>query len=231
MAEPIRAPRKEWDAVYHAAAQLDPLARCLGELHVRVAALEAMAKTVAMVVPITTADNLSPVEPAPQAQQGVPSAPELWELARVAKEQDRTGTGGPEWDDSHHIHQRDHIVAHRALFVHGFQRGLDAPRAPQGVTYEELVCLLREVEDNSLERLWKSSNRLQARHLLDHPRLGPLLRGEGAPAPVRVALPEEPIMDAWPGGEVCGEDAVVRYAWAAARAEVERQQQGGQADG
>ena len=41
MTEPIRAPQKEWDAVYHAAAQLDPLACCLVELRDRVVALEA----------------------------------------------------------------------------------------------------------------------------------------------------------------------------------------------
>ena len=74
-----------------------------------------------------------------------------------------------------------------------------------------------------------------ARWLINHPRIGPLLRGEGAGPPKRVVLPEEPPdrdpptwMDdrqayAW----CCGRSA----AWADFVTEVVRQQQGGQADG
>jgi hypothetical protein len=97
-----------------------------------------------------------------------------------------------------------------------------APQAQQGVTVEELVDCLPDAFKGDLDSF--------ARYLLSHPRLGPLLRGEGAPAPVRVVLPEEP---RYPNSLVSG-NAYYLYgyldAWAAARAEVERQQ-GGRADG
>jgi hypothetical protein len=94
-----------------------------------------------------------------------------------------------------------------------------APQAQEGVTVEELARILSEAPSDSPPPYW----------LLEHPRLGPLLRGEGAHAPVRVVLPEEP---RYPNSLVSG-NAYYLYgyldAWAAARAEVERQQ-GGQAD-
>lgn len=157
MPEPIRAPHKEWDAVYHAAAQLDPLACCLVELCDRVVALEAAGD--------------------------------------VAK-------------NSGH-----------------------ASAAPAGgVTEEELAdCLSANVV------VWPYwyNQRAFARHLLDHPRIGPLLRGEGTAAPVRVVLPERPPLPEHPTPGLTGGIYLNGYAygWAAARAEVERQQQGGQADG
>ena len=70
-----------------------------------------------------------------------------------------------------------------------------------------------------------------ARWLINHPRIGPLLRGEGGPAPKRVVLPEDPPFWRMPYVEGPGSaDAIARAVWAAARAEVERQQQGGQVD-
>ena len=91
--------------------------------------------------------------------------------------------------------------------------------APAGVTAEELV--------DCLPKRWNGSFEAFARHLLDHPRIGPLLRGEGAPAQKRVVLAKEPPAlpepgpIVWPG---------YLDGWLAARAEVARQQ-GGQADG
>ena len=88
-----------------------------------------------------------------------------------------------------------------------------APQAPQGVTVEELV--------DCLPNLWTGNHDDFARYLLNHPRLGPLLRGEGAPAPDPVDLYRQGRRDAW---------AAAARTMAAARAEVARQQ-GGQADG
>jgi hypothetical protein len=147
-----------------------------------------------------------------------------------------------------------------------------APQAPQGVTVEELACILSEAPIGDLGGAY---------WLLKHRRIGPLLRGEGYPAPKRVLLPEEPnngpalyelnrtrdrgcFLAGWRsaraeafrvGGQAIHAPApkpVVlpeevpdipwlfehdfrymqgrRDAWAAARAEVARQQ-GGQADG
>ena len=55
-----------------------------------------------------------------------------------------------------------------------------APQAPQGVTVEELV--------DCLPNSWTGDHDDFARYLLNHHRLGPLLRGEGAPAPDPVDL-------------------------------------------
>lgn len=101
-----------------------------------------------------------------------------------------------------------------------------APQAQQGVTVEELACIMREMPDTGYKG--------EAAWLLDHPRLGPLLRGEGAPAPKRVVLPEEPPAPVSnPKWFFAGDFRYVqgrRDGWKAAYAEVERQQ-GGQADG
>jgi hypothetical protein len=160
--------------------------RVVLEVHQRLLAVEARlprigtaADVAPQVVSITTADGLSPVEPAPQAQQGV--------------------------------------------------------------TVEELVCILSEAPTvqgpASAAWLlnWLLSHPRLGPLLLSHPRLGPLLRGEGAPAPVRVVLPEEPPLAALNAHAPTGPGAEVYWGacfttWAAARAEVERQQ-GGQADG
>ena len=96
-----------------------------------------------------------------------------------------------------------------------------APQAQQGVTVEELARILSEAPSGDL---------CPAYWLLKHPRIGPLLRGEGAPAPKRVVLPEAPPM---PRHFRSGQPGAFQRdgyceAWAAARAEVERQQ-GGQA--
>lgn len=113
-----------------------------------------------VVAPVTTADNLSPVEPAPQAQQGV--------------------------------------------------------------TVEELAYILSEAPSGDLGAAY---------WLLKHHRIGPLLRGEGAPAPVRVVLPEEPSDGpALYALNRTRDRGCFRAGWVAPRAEVERQQ-GGQADG
>ena len=99
-----------------------------------------------------------------------------------------------------------------------------APKSQQGVTVEELACIMREMPDTGYKG--------EAAWLRKHPRLGPLLRGEGAFAPKRVLLPEEPN-----NGPALYELNRTRdrgcflAGWKAARAEVERQQQGGQADG
>jgi hypothetical protein len=76
---------------------------------------------------------------------------ELWELARAAREQERPGTGGPAWDDSHFKHQRDHIVAHRALYqrgdAHGYRRCLVEAKATSELNSElarDLTLLQQE---------------------------------------------------------------------------------------
>ena len=99
--------------------------------------------------------------------------------------------------------------------------------APAGVSAEELA-------DSLPANAWAGpegySRQAFARHLLDNPRIGPLLRGEGAPAQKRVVLPEDPPFWRMPYVEGPGSaDAIARAVWAAARAEVECQQ-GGQVD-
>ena len=157
--------QKEWDAVYHAAAQCDPLACCLIELRDRLSTLQQQVDSGPKVCirPATTADGLSPVEP--------------------------------------------------------------APKAPQGVTVEELV--------DCLPNPWKGDLDSFARHLLAHDRLGPLLRGEGAPAAVPVVLPDKPpALVHVNGGRI--EDQAFRdgylSGWLALYNDLARQQ-GGQADG
>lgn len=184
MTEPIHAPQKEWDAVYYAAAQVDPLACCLVELRDRVATLEAAGGVVgnpghASAAPAGVTVNCLP-----------PISPAVW-----------VGTA--------------------------------ADVAPQVVSTTSAVLTVEELADCLPANAWAGpegySRQAFARHLLDHPRIGPLLRGEGAPAPKRVVLPEKPSM---PGLYWVGHDYRDGYrdAWATARAEVERQQ-GGQADG
>jgi hypothetical protein len=97
-----------------------------------------------------------------------------------------------------------------------------APQAQQGVTVEELACILSEAP---------TVRGLAAGYwMLKHPRIGPLLRGEPAPAPVPVVLPEAPPMPMRfsPGPPGAFQRDGYCEAWAAARAEVARQQ-GGQA--
>ena len=163
--------KDNWEALNSFGGEFGgPAKRCLFDLRDRLAAVEARlpwvgtaADVAPQVVPATTADGLSPVEPAPQA--------------------------------------------------------------PQGVTVEELV--------DCLPNPWKGDFDAFARYLLAHPRIGPLLRGEGAPAtaPGPVVLPEEPN-----SGPALYELNRTRdrgcflAGWLAYRAEVARQQ-GGQADG
>ena len=109
-----------------------------------------------------------------------------------------------------------------------------ATTTPQGVTPPQLA--------NAIIRVFaekKPGNDLSAAYgitvaLWEHPRFGPLLRGEGAPAPVRVVLPEEVPAGLcerlWIGLAFMAYRDGCRDAWAAARAEVARQQ-GGQAGG
>jgi uncharacterized protein (DUF2267 family) len=109
-----------------------------------------------------------------------------------------------------------------------------APQAPQGVTVNELADAIARVCTEK-----KPGNDLRALYditvaLWSDPRIGPLLRGEGATVQSPVVLPEEPPALATDPTWIFDHD--FRYmhgrrdAWAAARAEVARQQ-GGQADG
>jgi hypothetical protein len=106
------------------------------------------------------------------------------------------------------------------------------PAAPAGggLTVEQLAeCL----PINAWQGPKGYSRRFFAEHLLSHPIAGPLLRGEVAPAPVRVVLAKRPPLPEHPTSGLTGGIYLNGYVdcWAAARAEVERQQQGGQADG
>jgi hypothetical protein len=74
-----------------------------------------------------------------------------------------------------------------------------APQAPQGVTVHALVRVLSHATADAAGAAYV---------LWDHPRIGPLLRGEGAPAAVPVVL------KGW------------KVGWAATRAEIARQQGG-----
>lgn len=110
--------------------------------------------------------------------------------------------------------------------------GTPAGVAPQVVPPTSTVLTVDELADCLPANAWAGpegySRQAFARHLLDHPRIGPLLRGEGAPTSKRVVLSEGPpiIADCYDPLYGMGR----RDAWAASRAEVERQQ-GGQADG
>jgi hypothetical protein len=99
-----------------------------------------------------------------------------------------------------------------------------APQAPQGVTVEELAFILSEAPIGEVGRAY---------WLLNHRRLGPLLRGEGAPAAVPVVLPDKPpALVHVNGGRI--EDQAFRdgylSGWLALYNDLARQQ-GGQADG
>lgn len=103
-----------------------------------------------------------------------------------------------------------------------------APQAPQGVTVEELA--------NAVVRVFtekKPGNDMSAAYditvaLWSDPRIGPLLRGEGAPVQSPVVLPEEPPINTT--GRSLTELAFMAYrdgrraAWAEARAMLVRQQ-------
>ena len=116
---------------------------------------------------------------------------------------------------------RDRVVALEAAgSVAGNSGHVSA--APAGVSAEELA-------DSLPANAWAGpegySRQAFARHLLDHPRIGPLLRGEGAPAPKRVVLPEDPPFRRMPYVEgPWSADDLARAVWAAARAEIQRQQ-------
>lgn len=121
-------------------------------------------------------------------------------------------------------------VAARVDTAAGLSPVEPAPQAPQGVPVEELA--------NAIVRVFtkkKPGNDLSAAYditvaLWSDPRIGPLLRGEGAPAAVPVVLPEEVPDIPWLFEHDFRYMQGRRDAWAAARAEVARQQ-GGQADG
>ena len=102
--------------------------------------------------------------------------------------------------------------------------------APAGVTVDELADCLPA---NAWAGPEGYSRQAFARHLLDHPRIGALLRGEGAPAPKRVVLPDAPpplINVSSPCVDTAFQDGYFA-GWYALRREIQRQQQGGQADG
>lgn len=171
----IPASHEDWAGLVRRAAEPDGHeARVVLEIHQRLLAVEARlpwvgtaADVAPQVVPATTADDLSPVEPAPQA--------------------------------------------------------------PQGVTVEELanaiVCVLIEE---------KPGNDASAAYditvaLWNHPRLGPLLRGEGAPVQSPVVLPEDPpLLDHVNSGFATNPAFKNGYfaGWYSLRAEVARQQGG-----
>lgn len=119
---------------------------------------------------------------------------------------------------------RDRVVALEAAGDVAGNPG-HASAAPAGVTIHELTRTLEHIgcDSGHADFLWNDS------------RIGPLLRGEGAPAQKRVVLPEDPPFWRMPYVEGPGSaDAIARAVWAAARAEVERQQgqqDGGQVDG
>jgi hypothetical protein len=99
-----------------------------------------------------------------------------------------------------------------------------APQALQGVTVEELAEVLSKSPCFNLGA---------ARYLLDHPRLGPLLRGEGAAVQSPLVLPEEPPALAHVNSGFATHQAFEDgyfAGWYSLRAEVARQQ-GEQADG
>ena len=98
-----------------------------------------------------------------------------------------------------------------------------ASAAPAGVSVEELADCLPV---NAWAGPEGYSRQAFARHLLDHPRIGPLLRGEGAPAPKRVVLPEAPpplLNGSNPCVDTSFQDGYFA-GWYALRREVERQQ-------
>ena len=97
--------------------------------------------------------------------------------------------------------------------------------APAGVSVEELADCLPV---NAWAGPEGYSRQAFAQHLLDHPKIGRLRRGEGAAAPKRVVLADMPPAYLLPPGDRRADLAkLVCHAWAAARAEVERQQQEG----
>ena len=162
----IPASHEDWAGLVRRAAEPDGHeARVALEVHQRLLAVEARlpwvgtaADVAPQVVPAITADGLSPVEPAPQA--------------------------------------------------------------PQGVTVEELAWILSEAPCFNLGA---------ASWLFKHRRIGPLLRGEGAPVQSPVVLPEEPPSLAHVNSGFATHQAFkdgYLAGWYSLRAEVARQQGG-----
>lgn len=207
---PLAATEEDWNCVERLGVWLEGSPyRCILELRQRVEALEAMAKTVAMVVPTTGPTLVLPddafqsleaaaAHPAPAAE----SAVWVGTAADVAPQLVPTTTAD------------------------GLSPVEAAPKSQQGVTVEELAFILSEAPSGDLG---------MAYWLFKHRRIGPLLRGEGAPASKRVVLPEEPPdkdHPVWMNHREayawnCGRSS----AWADLVTEMIRQQQGGQADG
>jgi hypothetical protein len=207
----IPASHEDWAGLVRRAAEPDGHeARVVLEVHQRLLAVEARlpwvgtaADVAPQVVPTTTADGLSPVEPAPQALQGVTVEELIQSLP-------------PNFRDAQAYKW---AVARASYLQHGH-----ASPAPAGPTPKELV--------DCLPNSWTGDLDSFARYLFDHPRIGPLLRGEGAPGQSPVVLPEEPPLPTAVVSGLIGEFYLNGYrdAWAKAYRMVARQQ-GGQADG
>jgi hypothetical protein len=198
---PVRASEQDWKRIADSWAWSPSL--CLLELRDRVAALEA-------------------------AGGRVPAAPDGGGLT---VEQLAECLPGNAWQGPNGYSRRvfaEHLLSH-PITGPRLRTEPTPAAAPAGVTVDELAdCLPASASTGP----YGYNRQAFAGHLLDHPRIGPLLRGEGAAAPKRVVLPEEPPFWRMPYVEGPGAvDALARAVWAAARAEVERQQQGGQADG
>ena len=228
----IPASHEDWAGLVRRAAEPDGHeARVTLEVHQRLLAVEARlpwvgtaADVAPQVVSATTTDDLSPVEPAPQYLQGV-TVEELMQSLP------------PNFRDA----QACEWAAARAAYL---QHGHASP-APDGVTVEELACIMREMPDTPVDAPpWYE---YEAAWLLAHPRIGPLLRGEGAPVPVAVQslqlLPTQWALLAFVVRNYNDEGKRIAEAWQSsemkelsqiindyAHAEVARQQ-GGQADG
>jgi hypothetical protein len=210
---PWRASEKVWKSVgLIATGMAGPactygFARCVLELRDRVEALEAMAKTAALLVH-EAGPTLALSEDAFQALDAppVPAPAGGWSGVAV----DCLPPISP------------------AVWV-----GTPADVAPQVVPTTSTVLTVDELADCLPANAWAGpegySRQAFARHLLGHPRIGPLLRGEGAGVSKRVVLPEEPLYPPLVSGGAYYMDGF-DDAWAAARTEVERQQ-GGQVNG
>ena len=199
---PVWSSEEDWKTVEKLAPQaLDfVLDRCLLDLRDRVAALEAAkaALTVPAAVPAVADGGMTVEQLAEHLPVNAWFGPEVYARRVFAEHMLRNPIIGPRLRDE--------------------TTPAPAPAPVGGVTVEELSWILSVSPSGCLSK---------ADWLLSHPRIGPLLRGEGqAPgaAPVRVMLPDEPpehLLQAFGYS-----DLVVRSTWAEARAEVERQQEG-----
>lgn len=219
---PVRASKRDWERVTNNQAWSPAL--CLLELRDRVAALEAMAKTAALLVPkegpalVLSEDAFQALEAAGGRASDAPAGGGLT-VEKLAECLPGNAWQGPEGYNRRFF--AEHLLSHPITGPRLRTEPTPAVAPAGGVTVDELEHILGR---------GLLATRGAARWLINHPRIGPLLRGEGAGAPKRVVLPEEPFYPSVVKGGVYYMNGC-RDAWAAARAEVERQQQGVQADG